>query len=88
MKINPDFTIQKVGSLYVAVPVGETSKTFHGMLQLNQTAALLWNLMAARDCSEDELVDALLAEYEIDRATAAADVHRIVEQLASNGILA
>ena len=87
MKINPDFTIQRVGSAYVAVPVGETSKTFHGMLQLNQTAALLWNLMAARDCSEDELVDALLAEYEIDRATAAADVHLIVEQLAQNGIL-
>ena len=88
MKINPDFTIQKVGSLYVAVPVGETSKTFHGMLQLNQTAAFLWNLLAARDYNEDELVEALLNEYEIDRATAAADVHRIVEQLASNGILA
>ena len=88
MKINPDFTIQKVGSAYVAVPVGETSKTFHGMLQLNETAAFLWNLMTERDCSEDELVTALLGEYEIDRTTAAADVHRIVEQLSQNGILA
>ena len=88
MKINPDFTIQKVGGAYVAVPVGEASKTFHGMLQLNQTAAFLWNLMTDRDCSEDELVDALLAEYDIDRATASADVHRIVEMLAANGIFA
>ena len=88
MKINPDFTIQKVGNSYVAVPVGEVSKSFHGMLQLNQTAAFLWNLMAARDCTEDELVDALLEEYDIDRTTAAADVHRIVELLATNGIFA
>ena len=88
MKINPDFTIQKVGSAYVAVPVGEASKTFHGMLQLNETAAFLWNLMSERNCTEDELVSALLGEYDIDPATAAADVHRIVEQLSQSGILA
>lgn len=88
MRINPDFTIQKVGSAYVAVPVGEASKTFRCMLQLNQTAAFLWEKMSARDCTEEELVDALLGEYEIDRATAAADVHRIVELLAENGIFA
>lgn len=87
MKIHPDFTIQKVGSSYVAVPVGESSKHFHGMLQLNETAAFLWNLMAERDLSEEGLTDALLAEYNIDRETAARDVHRIVTQLSENGIL-
>lgn len=88
MKIHPDFTIQKVGSSYVAVPVGETSKTFHNLLQLNETAAFLWKLMAESDRTEDELVDALLAEYEIDRETAAADVRRIVAQLSESGVFA
>ncbi len=88
MQINKDFTIQKVGSSYVAVPVGETSKHFHGMVRLNETGAFLWNKMAEKDCTEEELVEAILEEYEIDRETATADVHRIVEQLRENHIFA
>ena len=88
MKIHPDFTIQRVGSAYVAVPVGEASKRFRGMLQLNETAALLWNLMVDRDCTEADLIDALLQEYQIDRETATKDVKRIVALLAENGIFA
>jgi len=88
MQINKDFTIQKVGASYVAVPVGETSKTFHGMVRLNETGAFLWKLMAEKDCTEEMLVDAILAEYDVDRETAAADVHSIVEQLRENHIFA
>lgn len=86
MQINKDFTIQKVGGSYVAVPVGKTSQHFHGMVRLNETGAFLWKLMAEKDVSEEELVDALLAEYDVSREIAAADVHRIVEQLRENGI--
>ena len=88
MKINKDFTIQKVGSSWVAVPVGEASRRFHGMLQLNETGAFLWKLMAERDVSEAELVDALLAEYDVDRALAESDVARIVASLAEVGVFA
>ncbi len=84
MLINKDFTIQKVGSSYLAVPVGETSKHFHGMIRLNETGAFLWNLMAQKDMTEAELVDALLAEYEVDREVAARDVHNVVELLKQN----
>ena len=86
MQIKSDFTIQKVGSSYVAVAVGETSKTFHGMVRLNETGAFLWKLMAERNCTEEELVDAILAEYEVDRNTVVADVRRIVDTLKANGI--
>lgn len=88
MRIKSDFTIQKVGSNYVAVAVGETSKTFHAMIKLNETAAFLWNRMTENDTTEEALVDALLEEYSgVDRATAEQDVHKIVEGLAANGIL-
>lgn len=87
MRIHRDFTIQKVGDSYIAVPVGETSKTFHGMVRLNATGAFVWNLMAEQDRTEEELTDALLQTYEVDRATAAADVHRVVLLLNEHGIL-
>lgn len=86
MQIKKDFTIQKVGASYLAVAVGETSKHFHGMVRLNETGAFLWKLMAEKDCTEEELVDALLEEYDVAREIAAADVHRIVESLAANQI--
>ena len=86
MKIKSDFTIQPVGSFYTAVAVGETSKTFHAMMRLNETGAFLWKKMAERDCTEAELVDAILAEYEAERAIVERDVHTIVTQLAAAGV--
>ena len=87
MRINKDFTVQKVGAQFVAVPVGETSKTFHGMVRLNETGAFLWQRLAEREMTEAELVDALLAEYDVSREIAERDVHRVVESLSENGIL-
>lgn len=84
MLINKDFTIQKVGDFYLAVPVGETSKHFHGMIRLNETGAFLWKLMAEKDCTEAELVEALLAEYEVAREIAERDVRAVVELLGEN----
>ena len=81
MQINKDFTIQKVGVAYVAVAVGETSKKFHGMIRLNETGAFLWRQMVEKDCTEDDLVDALLAEYELTREIAERDVHKMVQDL-------
>lgn len=88
MRINKDFTIQQVGGSYVAVAVGETSRSFHGMIRLNETAAFLWRQMSLRDCTEEELVDALLASYEgVDRATATEDVRKILSVLSEHKIL-
>ena len=88
MRIKKDFTIQKVGGSWIAVAVGETSKTFHGMVRLNETGAFLWKKMTETDRTVDELVDALLAEYEVDRETATRDVENLVNQFRESGILA
>lgn len=86
MQIKSDFTIQKVGNSYIAVAVGETSKTFHAMIKLNETGAFLWKKLTENDLTEEQLTNALLDEYDVDRETAARDVRTIVESLAANGI--
>jgi hypothetical protein len=89
MRIHPDFTIQQVGeSSFVAVPVGKTSEHFHAMISLNATGAFLWKQMVEKDCTEEDLVAALLEAYEIDAETAARDVHRIVEALREGKVFA
>ena len=87
MRINQDFVLQKVGNTYVAVPVGEASKHFHAMVNLNGTAAFLWTRLAEKDCTEADLTEALLAEYDVSREVAEQDVRRGIELLQQHHIL-
>ena len=84
MKINQDFTLQKVGGSHVAVAVGETSKKFHGMIRLNETGAFLWKFFT-EEHTVDEGVQALLNEYEVEETLARTDVETFVKTILDNG---
>ena len=84
MKIKKGFVVRKVGGECVAVPTGEMSKNFHGMINLNGTGGFLWNFYC-EEHSVDEGVAALLAEYDVEESVVRADVERFVEILLKNG---
>ncbi len=84
MKIKKGFVVRKVGGECVAVPVGEMSKNFHGMINLNSTGEFLWNFFSAEH-TVDEGVAALLETYDVEESLARADVERFVEILVKNG---
>lgn len=56
-------------------------------LTLNGSGAMLWRLLAA-SVTRDELVDALIGAYEVDRGTAAADIDSFLAALSEQGLLA
>ena len=80
MKIKEGFIIRQVGGENIVVPVGKTGKDFHGMIKLNESGAFLWRFFT-KDHTEEEAVAALLNEYEVDEATAKADVASFVKTL-------
>ncbi len=84
MKIKNGFVVREVGGESVVVPVGEMSKTFHGMINLNETGAFLWKFFS-QDHSIDEGVAALLEEYDVEESLARADVEKFMETIESNG---
>ena len=84
MKIKNGFVVRKVGGESVVVPVGEMSKKFHGMINLNETGAFLWEFFSAEH-TVDEGVAALLAEYEVEKEIAQADVEQFVKTIEENG---
>ena len=84
MKIKKGFILRKVGGESVVVPVGEMSKTFHGMINLNETGSFLWEFFTAEHTAEEGIA-ALLAEYDVAEEIAKADVLRFVETLTKNG---
>lgn len=86
MKIKKGFIVRKIGGQNVAVAVGEASKAFNGMIKLNETGKFLWDLLA-KGAELEELIAKVLEEYEVDEATARADVEKFVGNLKEVGAL-
>ena len=83
MKIKKGFVLRLVGGEHVAVPVGALSKTFHGMINLNETGAFMWKFFS-EEHTEEECVDALCAEYDVSRDVATNDVEKFMQILIAN----
>ena len=87
MKIKEGFVIEKVGTSYLAVAVGERAAEFSSMVRLNSTGAFLWNCLAEANLTHEELVDKVVAAYEVERSIVLADVLAFEKTLKDNGIL-
>ena len=72
--------------LLPSAPPQKRAEEFNGMIRLNPTGAFLWELLE-KEAEKEELVAALLSEYEIDKETAETDVDRFLSILTDNGIL-
>lgn len=86
MKAKYDFEIMDLDDELVAVPVGEGSERFHGVLKVNETAAAILKLLA-QDTDEEKIVDAILREYTGEKEQVAGYVHEYVEKLITEGIV-
>ena len=86
MKIKDGFMLRKVADSFIVVAVGDRVKEFNGIINLNETSALLWHTLE-KDVTESQLVDALLSEYDVDREVAAKDVALFIEKLKEANLL-
>lgn len=86
MKIKQGFVLRQVADATIVVPSGKASLDFNGMITLNETGAFLWSLLE-NETTVDEMVVAMLADYEVDEATARAGIERFVAKLDSEGLL-
>lgn len=86
MKLNPDFVIRNVANTWVVLPMGKATLDLNGMLTLNDSAVLLWRTLE-RESSREDLADALLAEYDVSREQALADVEEFLQVLRKAGCL-
>ena len=84
MKIKKGFVLRVVGGENVVVPVGAMSKTFHGMINLNETGAFMWKFFSEEHTLE-EGVAALLSEYDVEEDRARADVQKFMDVIMGNG---
>ena len=86
MKIKEGFLLRNVAGNDVVVPTGKAAVAFHGMMALNGVAAFLWKKLQS-DISRDGLLEALLAEYDVECEKAAADVDAFIASLKEKDLL-
>ena len=86
MKIKDNFILKKIAGSFVVVPVRSRAVDFSGIIKLSESGAFLWKRLE-NGAEREELIEALLAEYEVDEATASADVDRFVDKLREADLL-
>ena len=80
MKIKDGFVVRELAGQSIVVALGEASKTFNGMIKLNDTGRLIWDMLAEGK-SKEEIADKFIAEYDVDRSIAERDINAFIETL-------
>ena len=86
MKIKKGFIVRQINNDYVVAAVGEQSKNFNGIIRLNQSAKFIWDMLE-QGSSKQDIVCALLENYEIDEEKASQDVECFIQKLEEAEIL-
>lgn len=86
MRVKEGFIVKNVADTYAVVPVGDNLVDFGAMLTLNETGAFLWKCLE-NDITSEQLCEALMSEYNVDKATAQHDIAEFLNILDSHEIL-
>lgn len=87
MKIKGTFVLREVMGQNVVVPVGETSKNFHGMIKLNVTGAEIWKDIE-KGLTKEQIAQKITENYEgVERNEALLKVENFLNKLQDAGII-
>ena len=86
MKIKEGFVLRNVVDEFIVMPTGDNIAKFEGAVVLNEVSAFIFKQLQ-NPVSREELLAAMLNEYEVDEATAAADLDALLEKFAEMGVL-
>ncbi len=87
MKIKNGFILRDVGNKTFVVAVGELSKTFNGMITLNETGKYIWQLLG-NEITEEEIVAKIMEKYtDAPMELVKKDVCDFIQKLKKDGVL-
>ncbi len=86
MKIKNGFVLREVAGQAVVVALGSAAQSFNGMIKLNDTGKFIWQMLS-EGAEREQIIDKMLENYEVDRATLERDVDRVIKTLKEENIL-
>lgn len=86
MKAKKGFNLRTVCGEQIIVAEGKENIDFSNIISMNESSAYLWNVIADKEFTPDDLAKLLLDRYEVDEATAKADAEKLAAQWIQAGI--
>lgn len=83
-RIKQGYIAREIAGEYIAVPVD--SSVGSNIVVLNEVSKLLWDELATEK-TFDELLNAVLAKYEVPKEEAETDLKDFLVQLTENGLV-
>ena len=86
MKVKEGFVLRNVVDEHIVMPTGDNIAKFEGAVVLNDVAAFVFEQLK-NPMSKDDLLQAVLNEFEVDEATAKSDLDTLIEKLTELNII-
>ena len=86
MKIKKGFVLREIAGQSIVIALGEATKTFNGMIKLNESGLFIWNCLE-NDVTVEDIVAAMTERYEVDAERAASDIKTFTDTLLEAGII-
>lgn len=86
MKIKKELIKREIAGETILVPVGKTVFDSNGLFALNEVGGFLWDLLPQAE-TEEALLEAVLAEYDVSAQEAAKDIAEFLNKLRQMEIL-
>ena len=86
MRLKYEFETVELNDHFIAVPVGDDTDKYHGVLKLNDTALSILNLRK-EEITVDEIVEKLADRYDASPELIRNDVEKYVTLFVERGIL-
>ena len=86
MKAKSGFVLRNIVDEHVLIPTGDNINQFNGTLLLNDVSAFIWGKLQ-NPISREDLIAAVLDQYQVDKAQAAEDLDALLEKLRTYGVI-
>lgn len=86
MKINPKLKVRSVAGESVVLLQLNGTADMTKVLALNSTSRLLWDELAGKEFTQQDVVDILTSNFEVDTELATKDAEAWIAQLTELGV--
>ncbi len=86
MQRKEEYRLRKIGNGYLLVPVVKNRIQTEKIRIINETGAFLWEQLK-EEKTENDLLEAVLSEYETDREAALCDIRDFVQASFGAGMI-
>ena len=86
-KASSKFVLRKIADEYIFVPVESGGTICRSIITGNETAVFIWNILSENAADKNEIVNAIMQEYEVPEDIAEKDIEKFLSEMLSRQLI-